>query len=143
MELAGTAIGLMAPTPVARCWMEEADGERGRAASGQSRTSRPGGVAAPGGGTRARLAERLGARRFLVSFVGEFKRGKSTLINALLGAVASHVDECVLAAEVVGDVGVGRPVVLPPVVVEEVPVAVAAPGVEGDRGGEAPVLAAA
>lgn len=34
----------------------------------------------------ARLAERLGARRFLISLVGEFKRGKSTLINALLGA---------------------------------------------------------
>lgn len=38
-------------------------------------------------GERAgRLAERLAAGRFLISVVGEFKRGKSTLINALLGA---------------------------------------------------------
>jgi len=33
----------------------------------------------------ARVAERLAARRFLISVAGEFKRGKSTLINALLG----------------------------------------------------------
>jgi hypothetical protein len=33
----------------------------------------------------ARLAERLARRRFHVSVLGEFKRGKSTLINALLG----------------------------------------------------------
>ncbi|MGH9105262.1 MAG: dynamin family protein [Acidimicrobiales bacterium] len=32
-----------------------------------------------------RLAERLARRRFNVSVLGEFKRGKSTLINALLG----------------------------------------------------------
>jgi GTPase SAR1 family protein len=32
-----------------------------------------------------RVAERLEAGRFLVSVVGEFKRGKSTLINALVG----------------------------------------------------------
>lgn len=37
-------------------------------------------------GDRAeRLAERLAAGRFLVSVVGDFNRGKSTLINALLG----------------------------------------------------------
>jgi hypothetical protein len=36
--------------------------------------------------TRAgRLAERLARRRFNVSVLGEFKRGKSTLINAMLG----------------------------------------------------------
>src|SRR6266571_7233152 len=35
---------------------------------------------------RAReLAERLEGGRFLISVVGEFKRGKSTLLNALLG----------------------------------------------------------
>ena len=34
----------------------------------------------------ARLAARLAAGRFLVSVVGEFKRGMSTLINAFLGA---------------------------------------------------------
>ena len=33
----------------------------------------------------AALAERLRAGRFLVSVVGEFKRGKSTLVNALIG----------------------------------------------------------
>lgn len=33
----------------------------------------------------ARLADRLDAGRFLISVVGEFKRGKSTLLNALLG----------------------------------------------------------
>ena len=33
-----------------------------------------------------RLADRLARRRFNVSVLGEFKRGKSTLINALLGA---------------------------------------------------------
>lgn len=32
-----------------------------------------------------RLAERLGAGRFVIAVVGEFKRGKSTLVNALLG----------------------------------------------------------
>jgi GTP-binding protein EngB required for normal cell division len=32
-----------------------------------------------------RLADRLGAGRFFVAVVGEFKRGKSTLVNALLG----------------------------------------------------------
>ena len=32
-----------------------------------------------------RLHERLGARRFVISVAGEFKRGKSTLINALVG----------------------------------------------------------
>jgi small GTP-binding protein len=32
-----------------------------------------------------RLAERLGAGRFLIAVVGEFKRGKSTLVNALVG----------------------------------------------------------
>jgi GTPase SAR1 family protein len=32
-----------------------------------------------------RLADRLGAGRFHVAVVGEFKRGKSTLVNALLG----------------------------------------------------------
>lgn len=36
---------------------------------------------------RARsLADRLRAGRFAVAFLGEFKRGKSTLVNALLGA---------------------------------------------------------
>ena len=40
----------------------------------------------PEGARAARLAERVGAGRFLVSVVGEFKRGKSTLINALVGA---------------------------------------------------------
>jgi small GTP-binding protein len=33
----------------------------------------------------ARLGERLSAGQFLVAVVGEFKRGKSTLVNALLG----------------------------------------------------------
>ena len=33
----------------------------------------------------AALAERLRAGRFLVSVVGEFKRGKSTVVNALIG----------------------------------------------------------
>lgn len=33
----------------------------------------------------ARLADRLAAGRFLVAVAGEFKRGKSTLINALVG----------------------------------------------------------
>lgn len=33
----------------------------------------------------ARLAERLAGRRFNITVVGEFKRGKSTLINALVG----------------------------------------------------------
>ncbi len=40
----------------------------------------------PGLAARAgRLAERLGRRRFHVSVLGEFKSGKSTLINAMLG----------------------------------------------------------
>jgi small GTP-binding protein len=39
----------------------------------------------PEAGRAARIAERLEAGRFLVSVVGEFKRGKSTLINALVG----------------------------------------------------------
>ncbi|MHB8465131.1 MAG: dynamin family protein [Acidimicrobiales bacterium] len=38
------------------------------------------------GARGARMAERLGTGRFLVSVVGEFKRGKSTLINGLVGA---------------------------------------------------------
>lgn len=38
----------------------------------------------PEGGRAIRLAERLGAGRFLVAVAGEFKRGKSTLINALV-----------------------------------------------------------
>jgi small GTP-binding protein len=38
------------------------------------------------GARAARLAERLIRGRFNVSVLGEFKRGKSTLINALLGA---------------------------------------------------------
>ena len=33
-----------------------------------------------------RLAERLDTGRFLIALVGEFKRGKSTLLNAVLGA---------------------------------------------------------
>jgi predicted GTPase len=33
----------------------------------------------------AEVAARLGAGRFHISVVGEFKRGKSTLVNALLG----------------------------------------------------------
>lgn len=37
------------------------------------------------GDRAARLAERLAQRRFHVTVLGEFKRGKSTLINALLG----------------------------------------------------------
>ena len=37
------------------------------------------------GARASRLAERLARRRFHVSVLGEFKRGKSTLINAMLG----------------------------------------------------------
>jgi len=40
----------------------------------------------PEGERAARLAERLGAGRFVVSVVGEFNRGKSMLVNALVGA---------------------------------------------------------
>lgn len=39
----------------------------------------------PEAGRAARLADRLAAGRFLVAVAGEFKRGKSTLINALVG----------------------------------------------------------
>jgi GTP-binding protein EngB required for normal cell division len=52
-----------------------------------SRAEELGHVAAdrPEGRRAERLAERLAARRYVISVVGEFKRGKSTLINALLG----------------------------------------------------------
>jgi GTP-binding protein EngB required for normal cell division len=44
------------------------------------------GELAPGASTRAlRLAERIAEQRFHVAVLGEFKRGKSTLVNALLG----------------------------------------------------------
>ena len=39
--------------------------------------------------TARRLAERLQAGRFLIAVVGEFKRGKSTLVNALVGLRAA------------------------------------------------------
>ncbi len=37
------------------------------------------------------VAERVAEGRFYVACVGQFKRGKSTLINALIGASASSV----------------------------------------------------
>lgn len=40
------------------------------------------------GAAAGRLAERLRAGRFQISVVGEFKRGKSTLVNALVGETA-------------------------------------------------------
>lgn len=42
----------------------------------------------PEGPAAGRLAERLRAGRFQISVVGEFKRGKSTLVNALIGEAA-------------------------------------------------------
>jgi len=45
-----------------------------------------GAVGRPEGERAVRLLDRLDARQFLVAVVGEFKRGKSTLVNALLGA---------------------------------------------------------
>ena len=38
----------------------------------------------------SRLADRFAAGRFLISMVGEFKRGTSTLLTALVGA---HLDK--------------------------------------------------
>jgi hypothetical protein len=55
-----------------------------------------------------RLAERLGRRRFNVSVLGEFKRGKSTLINALLGAELMPTGVLPLTA-VVTEVAYGQP----------------------------------
>ncbi len=46
------------------------------------------GEASPLGERARRLSERLALGRFYVSVVGEFKRGKSTLVNALLAADA-------------------------------------------------------
>jgi len=43
-------------------------------------------VGRPEGERAARLLDRLSEGQFLVAVVGEFKRGKSTLVNALLGA---------------------------------------------------------
>ncbi|HTW10690.1 MAG TPA: dynamin family protein [Acidimicrobiales bacterium] len=60
-------------------------------------------------GLRAgRLADRLARRRFNVSVLGEFKRGKSTLINALLGAELMPTGVLPLTA-VVTEVAYGEP----------------------------------
>ncbi len=59
--------------------------------------------------TRAeRLAERVARRRFHVSVLGEFKRGKSTLINALLGLELMPTGVLPLTA-VATEVGYGPP----------------------------------
>jgi small GTP-binding protein len=55
-----------------------------------------------------RLAERLARGRFNVSVLGEFKRGKSTLINALLGAELMPTGVLPLTA-VATEVGYGEP----------------------------------
>ena len=60
-------------------------------------------------GVRAeRLAERLARRRFNVSVLGEFKRGKSTLINAMLGLELMPTGVLPLTA-VATEVGYGTP----------------------------------
>ncbi|MGP8209096.1 MAG: dynamin family protein [Acidimicrobiales bacterium] len=60
-------------------------------------------------GARAgRLAERLKRRRFHVSVLGEFKRGKSTLINAVLGLELMPTGVLPLTA-VATEVGYGTP----------------------------------
>jgi GTP-binding protein EngB required for normal cell division len=56
----------------------------------------------------ARLAERLERRRFNVAVLGEFKRGKSTLVNALLGADVLPAGVLPLTA-VVTEVAYGPP----------------------------------
>jgi hypothetical protein len=55
-----------------------------------------------------RLAERLAQRRFHISVVGEFKRGKSTLVNALLGVDLMPTGVLPLTA-VATEVAYGRP----------------------------------
>lgn len=60
-------------------------------------------------GERAgRLAERISRRRFNISVLGEFKRGKSTLVNALVGAELMPTGVLPLTA-VATEVGFGEP----------------------------------
>lgn len=58
--------------------------------------------------TARRLAERLQAGRFLIAVVGEFKRGKSTLVNALVGKPVLPTGVLPLTAVAV-ELGFGEP----------------------------------
>jgi DNA mismatch endonuclease, patch repair protein len=72
--------GLMAPTPnLDGFWWEPASELEGLVPAAQELAEVAAGL--PECEPAGRLAERLGAGRFLVSVVGEYKRGKSTLIQ--------------------------------------------------------------
>lgn len=60
------------------------------------------------GAAASRLAERLRTGRFQISVVGEFKRGKSTLVNALVGEAAVPTGVLPLTA-VATELEVGEP----------------------------------
>jgi hypothetical protein len=85
--------GLMAPTPnFDGFWREPASELEGLVPAAQELAEVAAGL--PECEPAGRLAQRLGAGRFLVSAVGEYKRGKSTLINALLRAEAMPTGMC-------------------------------------------------